>query len=390
MNVRRFGESSQRGMVLIGSLAILSLLVIVGIGAGVMLRNDFQVLANLRSSTEAFYFSVAGVEWGKQGIARDAAFPPVPVTQSIDFASGKFAVAFLSSTNVGTLTARVVLRSIGTSHGAQQVLQAQLTKSYDLADAALALRGNGAGVNLSASSIWISGADHDVATTNPIPQSRARDTVSTGEDRLRDLVLSALGDPPRDGVLDSGPGMAQVATSDYLPAAFVSQIASTLCASAQAIVHTIPDAGTLTFDNQSWGNQHVPELHCVEGPVAAGDAVTMAGTTTGAGILVVRDADLVVSGTLRWQGLVLITGNDISLKTTTTGNIDLLGAVVLNEAGVPTDGRKILDVEGPIRALFSRQGLSRALSLLPATELNGFYSSLPSTVSQDYWRVVTP
>lgn len=390
MKANRYDVLGSRGMVLIGSLAILSLLVVVGIGAGLMLRNDFQVLANLRSGTEAFYFSAAGVEWGKQEIARDANFPPAPANQSKNFASGEFAVSFLSSATVGPLAARVVVRSTGTSRGAQQILQAQLTKSYDLADAALALRGNAAGVNLSAPSLWISGADHDAATAKPIVGAKSRNSVSTAEDSIRDLVLSALGDPPRQDVLDSGPDMAQAATSDYLSADFVAQFANALCSSAHAVVHAIPDTGALVVENQAWGNQETPELHCVEGLAAAGDATTMTGTMTGTGILVVRDADLIVSGNLRWEGLVLVTGSDISLKTTGPGSFDLLGAALVHETGIPPSGRAMLDLDGTTRLLFSRQGLNRALSLIPATLLDSAYGSLPSTIAQDYWRAVTP
>ena len=47
---------TERGMVLISSLTLLSVLVVVGIGVGLMLQNDFRVLANLRTSSESFYF----------------------------------------------------------------------------------------------------------------------------------------------------------------------------------------------------------------------------------------------------------------------------------------------------------------------------------------------
>ena len=372
------------------SLAILSLLVVVGIGAGVMLRNDFQVLANLRGGTEAFYFSAAGVEWGKREIAQAANFPPTPPNQSKNFSSGEFAVSFLSSTSVGPLAARVVLRSTGTSRGAQQVLQAQLTKSYDLADAALALRGNGAGVNLSAASIFISGADHDATTGNPVAGAKSRNSVSTADDSIRSLVLNALGDPPRQDILDSGPDMPAVATSHYLAAGFVSQLANGLCASAPAVVHSVPSTGVLVVESQVWGDQGSPQLHCIEGLSASGDAATLAGTMTGVGILVVKNADLILSGTLRWEGLILVTGSDISLKTTGSSSTDLLGAAVVDETGIPGSGRAILDIEGTTRLLFSRQALSRAVTLIPATTLNDAHASLPWMISQNYWRAVTP
>ena len=110
----------------------------------------------------------------------------------------------------------------------------------------------------------------------------------------------------------------------------------------------------------------------------------------GAGILVVRNADLVLSGTFRWEGLVLVTGTDVSLKTTGTDTKELLGAALVNETGIPVAERKILDIQGAIRMLFSRQALSRASTLTPPATANIAYGSLPSVISQDYWRSVTP
>jgi hypothetical protein len=116
----------------------------------------------------------------------------------------------------------------------------------------------------------------------------------------------------------------------------------------------------------------------------------MAGNFTGAGILVVKNADLVLSGAFRWEGLVLVTGSDVSLKTTGTDTKDLLGAALVNETGIPVAGRKILDIEGALRMLFSRQALSGMSSLISPAAANIAYESLPSVISQDYWRTVTP
>jgi Tfp pilus assembly protein PilX len=381
---------SQHGMVLMTSLMILAVLLAVGIGAGVMLRNDFQVLANLRGSTEAFYFSAAGVEWGKREIAQATTFPPTPANQSKSFSSGQFAVAFLSSTAVGPLAAQIVVQSTGTARGADHVLQAQLTKSYDLADAAVVLRGNAAGVNLTGNTIFVSGADHDPTTSNPIAGPKARSAVSSADDTVAGLIFQALGNPPRLGILESGPDTPVIATSTYLPAAFITQLADELCASASATVHSVPSSGGVIVDNQNWGNQTSPQLHCVDGLLASGDAVTLTGTVSGVGILVVKNADLIIAGTFRWDGLIIVTGTDISFKTAGPSSKDLLGAVLVNEAGIPGSGRAALDIEGTVRLLFSRQALSLTVPLIPTATINSAHGSLPTTISQNYWRAVTP
>ena len=382
----KIGKHTERGMVLMSSLAILSVLVVVGIGANLMLQNDYRVLSNLRGGTEAFYAAVAGLEWGKGEIGRAGTFPPHPENQSKAFSAGEFAVAFLTPTVTGPLAARIILRSTGGSRGAQHVLQAQLTKSYDLADAAVALRGNGAAVNLSADGIFISGADHDATTGNPVAGAKSRISVSTADERVEGLVTQAV--DARPGVLESSAETPAVATSSYLDAAWVGRLASDLCAVAS--VHTVPPIGVLTIENQVWGNRASPQLHCIEGLSDLGDAVTLAGSVSGVGILVVRNADVLLTGTIRWEGLILVTGDDVSLKSTGSSTKELLGAVLVNETGNPVATRKILDIEGAIRILFSRQALARSSLLIPAESLNSAYQSLPWIISQDYWRVVTP
>lgn len=377
---------TERGMVLMSSLAILSVLVVVGIGANVMMQNDHRTLANLRGSTESFYVSVAGLEWGKGEIAHTSIFPPAPPSQSKAFSAGQFAVSFDSPIVVSPLAARLVVSSTGTSRGAQHQLQARITKSYDLADAAVGLRGNGAAVNFNAGAIFISGADHDAASGKPVVGAKSRASVSTPSEPMKDVVTQAVGS--QQGILESSAETPAVATSGYLDTAFVSQLANDLCAAGS--VHTLPQSGNLTIENQVWGNRDLPQLHCIEGLSTPGDAVTLAGSFSGAGILVVRNADLILSGTIRWEGLVLVTGNDVSLKVTGSSNKELLGAVLVNEAGNPVTPRRILDIEGTFRVLFSRQALGRSSALIPTASLNSAYQSLPSMILQDYWRVVTP
>lgn len=379
----------QQGMVLMSSLAILFVMMVVGIGVGTMLQNDYLVLANLRRSTEAFYFSAAGLEWSKSEIARASNFPPLPENQSRKFSTGEFAVSYSSSSLTGPFAARIVVRSVGTNRVSQHVLQAQLTKAFDLSDAALALRGNGSRVRFGSDAILISGADHDPSDGSLVSGSKARSSVSISDDTLRGLVQQALGDPLRAVMLDSSSGAQAPTTSSYLPSAFVTQLAGQLCASAAATVHVIPNDGNLTIENQTWGSQAAPQLHCVDGLLASGDAVSLAGVT-GAGILVVRDAGLILTGAFRWDGLVIVTGSGVGLQTTGSSNKDLCGAVVINESGTPEENRALLDLDGHIRILFSRKALRRVMPLVPTISLDSAYAALPFVVVQDYWRTVTP
>jgi hypothetical protein len=378
-------ELNSTGMVLASCLTILSVLLALGIGIRVMLQNDFRILANLRSSTHSFYYSVAGIEWSKNEIAEIDAFPPAPANQTKQFANGAFDVTFSAPAVIGPLTARLTVRSIGTAANATHIIEAQLTKSYELSDAALAIRGNPARALLSGGEILISGADHD--QTNGIARSGAKPrlAISAASETVREFLFQSIEDP---GVLDSASLTPTIGQSDYLPATFVNQLAADVCSLPTASLHPIPTTGTLTVGDQIWGSQSSPEIHCVDGLSATGDSIDIAGNVSGAGILVVKNADLVLSGFFHWQGLVIVSGQEVGLRTMGSGTKEVLGAAVLNESGAPASTTAIIEVQGRLRLLFSREALKRAAELIPTPTLTSAYTNLPSLLSQNYWRNV--
>jgi Tfp pilus assembly protein PilX len=388
MNSRRINQLGQRGIILFTSLAILSALLMVGIGIRVMLQNDYRVLANLRGSTEAFYLATAGLEWSKNEIARTTTFPPSLVARTENFARGTFAVTFPSSVTITALNAKIVVRSTGATGTATHTVQAQLRKAYDLTDAALGVRGNGSQLVFGSGAVLISGQDHDPVTGKPITTAKPRPAISADGDSLLGLVNAAADGLPQ-GSLESGGSTQASSTSDHLPASAISQLASNLCNQAAAIHSIIPPGGVLAYENQNWGTRTAPELRCIDGLADSGDAVTLAGGVGGSGILVVRDADLIVTGSFRWEGLIIVSGAEIGFKATGSAAKEILGGLILNETAT-SSSKALLDVQGNLRLLFSRQGLSQTASLISFTVLSSTYEHLPSTIQQEYWRSVTP
>jgi hypothetical protein len=157
-------------MILFSSLLVLSLLITVGVGSRIMLTNDYKISSNLRLSTDAFYLAEAGIEWSKREISVTSSHPPILTERAQSLSSGAFSVAFPSSTADTPLSAKIVVRSTGTVGTSTHQLQAQLTKTYDLADGAAGLRGDASRVGFSGNSFLISGADHDPATAAPSPE----------------------------------------------------------------------------------------------------------------------------------------------------------------------------------------------------------------------------
>ena len=380
----------QRGMVLYSSLLILSLLVAVGVGARVMLQSDFKLLANMRASMEAFYVAEAGIEWSKDEIRKNFSHPPIVPSRAQSFSSGNFSVSFLSPTAVTSLVARIVVRSTGAVGSSSQVVQAQVTKTYDLADGAISLRGSANRVNFAGNPLLISGVDYDPATGQAVAGSKARPAISVPDEILQGLVEQGLSENQQSGNVGSGGGTSAIAESDFIPASAVVRFADGLCSSAQAVTAFVPSDGMLLLAGQTWGTRTSPQLRCIEGLAGPGDSVNLGGGVTGAGILVVRNADLIVSGSLQWEGLIVVTGSNVSFKVTGGESKEIYGSLMVNETGTPGTGTAILDIQGSVRVLFSRPALNRVASLIPSSTLNATYSSLPSMISQEYWRTVTP
>ena len=380
----------KKGMVLFSSLLLVSLLMAAGMGAWIAIQNDYRITTNLRQGTAVFYLAEAGIEWGKQQISQTAIHPPRPADRVQSFSSGTFSVAFLSSTLVTPLTAKVVIRSIGASGISSQTVQAQVSKAYDLADAAIGLRGAETSVALTDSSFIVSGFDYDPASGAPVAGAKPRLAISTSGATLRTQIDAAL-QTLKTGNVVGGENNKTVSQSDFIPSPMVTRIGEDLCRAPHAATTVIPVGGTLSLVGENWGSRSAPQLHCLEGLSATGDSVTVGGNFSGVGILVVRNAELIANGAFRWEGLIIITGTDVGFRAVGNENKEVYGALMINEIG-PTIGTTptILQLQGAIKVLYSRSALVQAAGLLPSPMLESAYPSLPSIITQDYWRSVNP
>lgn len=382
---------NQQGMILFTSLLILSFLIALGVGSVVSVQSEYRITDNLRSGTSALYIAEAGAEWAKQQLLLSRENPPVVADATRDFSNGQFSVAFLSSTRASPLASEIVYRSDGRLRTATQTVQAQVRKSYDLADAALVLRGNSRGVQLAANSFAISGLDYDPISATPLTDARERPAISVGAAMQRAQFQDALNPSQRTFLTGTDSSGASISLSDRLASEAILRLVSGVCASAQAQSATLPSEGRLLVADQVWGNSANPQIRCIEGLSQSGDQVSVNGSLIGAGILVIRDVSLVLSGSFRWDGLVVITGNDVGVRVSGEESKEIYGALIVNETGPALGaGDPLVDVQGNVRIRFSRAALAAAARLIPSVALDNLYSSLPAYMSQDYWRIVTP
>ena len=378
-------------MILFTTLVILSLLLAVGLGSMVSVRNDFLITQNLRGVTSALYLADAGIEWGKEQIGAVTGNPPALADGTRNFSSGAFAVAYVSSTQTSPLSARIIFRSTGTLGSSSQTVQAQVSKNYDLADGAVGLRGNSRSINFAVSSFYISGLDYDPSSNATIPGAKPRAGITVSSATLLGQVENGLNSGQKGQIVGSDNSGAAISLSDRMPGDMVARLANDLCSAAAAQISAVPPSGTLSLANQIWGNRPAPQLRCINGLAESGDSVIAGENFSGAGILVVKDAELVASGSFHWEGLIIVTGNDIGFRTTGEANKEVIGALMINEMGAAIGaGAPILDVQGAIRILYSRPALGAAASLVQSATLANTYNWLPFYLKQDYWRSLNP
>jgi hypothetical protein len=383
--------ADQRGIVLYSSLMLLALLMAVGVQAIVSTQSNFQISSNLRSENVAFYISEAGIEWSKNEIATTTAHPPPALNFSWAISSGAFSVATTSTVAMSPLVSSTIVRSTGRFASSSQIVQAELIKRYLLADAAVVLRGNASHPIFVGDDFSISGLDHDPATITPITNVRPYAGITVSHTAIKGKIETALEPNQLSRISGTDRQGATIAETQNLPTAAIVRFADELCSAENTQLTTIPADSTLSLADQQWGSRSVPQLRCLDGSPGAGDSVATLGNSSGAGILVARNADLILEGGFKWEGLIIITGSMVSLKVLEAGTKEIIGGVIINEIdNYSGSNPSTLDLHGAITILFSRSALQTAATVVPASALNSVYTSLPSEVVQSYWRLITP
>jgi len=390
MTAKRKLIGDKKGMVLFSSLLLVSVLMAAGMGTWIAIQNDYKITSNLRQATAVFYFADAGIEWAKQQISQATVHPPRLADRVQSFSSGTFSVVYLSSTRVTPLTAKIVIRSTGASGISSQTTQAQITKAYDLADAAIGLRGEDANVSLSGNSFSVSGFDFDPVNNMLAAGAKPRSAISTTSAVLRAQIEAALTAQQSTNVI-GGENNNAISRSGLIPGPIITQLGDELCRAPHVVTTAIPVGETLVLAGETWGSRSMPQLHCIEGLPGIDDSVTVGGNFSGVGILVVRNAEIIANGAFRWEGLVIVTGTGVGFRVVGEENKEVYGAVMINEtSSVAATTPTILAIQGAIKVFYSRSALDRITGLMPSQTMESIYASLPATIKQDYWRSVNP
>jgi Tfp pilus assembly protein PilX len=379
---------NESGVALITGLVILVLLTAIGTYAINVTQIDQALSANLKASKQAFYLADAGIEWGKQQIRTNNTIPPSPVGSTQSLNGGSYTVTFKNILpQAAAWQYRITVEATGNIGTASKVLQAFVTKVYDMSHAAITMRGNEAHSEFEGNSFLIDGRDYDHLTGNLVTSASELLGISVPTTALEAAVEGALSSQQKDNVQGLGGTSSDpsVGVDISLPSSTITALANALCPLAQSYTPILVD--TVISGNQTYGTRTSPQITCFDGLGVPGlMGVDQRGNVSGAGILIVKHADLLTRGNFHFEGLVIVTGNKVGFGMWGSG--DVYGSVIINETSTDGSSYKELWLKGNSEIKRSQSALSLATGLIPLSTMSGIMSTLPTTVQQVSWTEV--
>lgn len=279
--------------------------------------------------------------------------------------------ALETAANAATDTnGRVIVEATGTVNGSTRTLAAVLVKAQvPTLDAALAFPGVQADVNFNGSTFTIDGRDTKITDTvgSPTGTSDPVFGITTAIAGNTANVQTNLANNQQNEVWGKNPlgsgivhGDAAVATDGALTSQavtdFINQVkslADITINSSSASPYSTTNVGSTCAANWSgtncWGTDAKPKIVYVKGALANSSeqftSLSVSGTSTGTGILVIENGNVDITGDFGWHGPIIITGNNVGLAYRGAGNSAIYGAIVVNE--LRNDG--VVNLEGDIR-----------------------------------------
>lgn len=274
----------------------------------------------------------------------------------------------------------VILTATGTFNGVTRQIQ-QVVMHVDLnVPGALYLPGLGTNTAFSGNAFTITGNDTNLDdTAGNCGQVWG---IGVADVPTESKVQSSLSQPQKDNVTGKPQsGGAGMGDNTIAPDLFFTpaQIAKFVNAVKPYADITLQASGTNRLDYQNvgntcatdlndpncWGTRSNPKIVYVKGSLDPGQAfyaMSISGTSTGAGILIIEDGDLSITGNFRWEGPIIITGQYVGLRYGGGGNQTIYGGVVVNETA-NVNSEVEVDAAGNAKVLYSCQAISNVRNM---------------------------
>ena len=409
---------NQRGIAF--PLALFALVMLTGLLLVFLTMGGMEtsVATNLDDVTRARYVAESGLEWAFDQLVLAAALPngwnnvlspPNSGQMATGMAlpglgptSGTFSVTVRNDNlpNDNLLTGQavdpgaatndtnrvVILTALGTYNGATRQLQ-QVVSHPDLTlPGGVNLPGLGTNTSFSGNSFTISGNDTNLDDSAGAGIAGICPAtvwgIGVANIPLETAVQVSLSNQQKDNVTgkpqNPGPGIGDnTITPDatLAPAQiqkFVDAVRPYADISLQASAanrlqyQNIGDTCAANLnDSNCWGTASNPKIVYVKGtvdPAQAFYAMSISGTSTGAGILILEDGDLNVTGNFRWEGLIIVTGQYVGLRYGGGGNQTMYGGMIVNETA-SVNSEVEVDAMGNAKILYSCQAIENVRNM---------------------------
>lgn len=303
-------------------------------------------------------------------------------------------VAVESSTNATNDTNnKLIVTTTGTIGNATRTISVVVSKAqFPAINGALAFPGLQSDVNFSGSSFVIDGRDTQMTDSPGAPTGPANAvygiSVNVPANELQ--VEAALANNQqndvkgRDETSSSPPpgttqGANTVETDGALTAQMVADFVVAVKSHADISITSTPGdpyaiqgigstCSTTWNSSTCWGTTSKPKIVYVRGdlPDLSTQMVSLSvsGTSQGTGILIVENGSINISGNFRWNGPIIVTGNNVGVRYHGGGSQAVYGATIVNEQHADGPTNLEGDVAGNASLLYSTQALSLVRSLL--------------------------
>jgi hypothetical protein len=374
------------------------------------------VAANLHDATRARYLAEAGVEWAFDQLvpanptcwntvpncwstvlaANNGAMATNMVLPGLPVSAGTFSVSVRNDTLAAdpqvtgqtmdpggptTDTNNVlVLTSTGAYNGVTRQIQVVVSRSALNLPAGLGLPGVGTNTAFSGNSFTISGQDtnvDDTAGTCPAlwgigvadaaTESRVESSLSQQQKDNVSGKPQATGPGVGDNTIVPEPTLTPPQIAKFVEAARpYADISLEVTAENRLSYSGLGDTCATNWNAPTcWGTRSNPKIVYVKGSLDPGQAfyaLSMSGTSSGAGILIVEDGDVSATGNFRWEGLILVTGQYVGLRYGGGGNQTVYGSIVVNETA-DLNAQVEVDATGNAKLLYSCQALDNVRNM---------------------------
>jgi Tfp pilus assembly protein PilX len=111
-----------------------------------------------------------------------------------------------------------------------------------------------------------------------------------------------------------------------------------------------------------WGTTSKPKIVYIKGDLpdltTQFTALDVSGTSEGTGILIVEDGNVDISGGFRWNGPIIVTGNNVGIRYRGGGSQSVYGVVIVNELNADGGTNLEGDIRGNASLLYSSEALA--------------------------------